>query len=584
MCSENPVVIDSNGEIDTDISVSGRNFNMIYEGVPLVKLTNEDGVHNGMVFGSGINTDHNTFKYDKTCGPDGIYFCKLTDAHHWFDYASMPMVYMWDVTIPNDAKTVIYSTKLKADSVILSNKRKIEDYVSNKLINMISTGEPINAIAAFIRSLPTHLKNSNQMDDAYISLLVRDVEFYNHIPEDKRTYNICLYVALNDQNGYEKIKNDFISYELMMECIKTNLATYDKIPVAERSREMSEYVFERDIKFYERIPQQHITLEMTEKYLAECETGNVSFVPNCFMNTPSVFTTVLPLDGNRLKDVDFKNQTRDTCMLAVQFDGKSIQHVPFNVLDQDMCIAAVTAEKNASVAYSYIPEVFKTIELKEAMITHNPKTLYWIPRSEYTHNMILAMINDDELLKQYLRGQQDTHISELLTRNMITYYAIRKDIHKFVSASYINDAIAYEIVKDDPSTYSRFSSRSLEFTIECVKVGVHFDNIQSSKITQDILNDLVTARLSVINELPKRYVSDDLYVICMKVHGMKLSDVPTAYYTEKLVKIGMDLSSDNCQIDIVDVKDSYVKKDYFTTSMPDRVAFTGELDISDISM
>lgn len=594
LCSENPVSLTDDGEVDTDISVSGYNFNLIYKNVPLVKLTNDEGIHNGMMFGAGVNVDHNTFKYDRSCGPDGIYFCRLADAHHWFDYASTPMVYMWDVTVPDTAKTVIYSSKLKADTVILSNKRRIEDYVTNKLVNMIFTGESISAITSFIKSLPKHLKSSPQMQDVYLTLLVRDLEFYHHIPEEDRTYNVCLYVALHDPNGYDKIKNDLISYELAMECVKTNPSTYNKIPLNERSREMSEYVFSKDVKFYESLPQNHITLEMTKKYLAECETGNVSFVPKCFMNTPDIYTTVLLLDGDRLQDVDFKYQTRDVCMLAVKCNGTSIKHVPLSVMDHDMCVTAVT---NTHAAYFYIPEVFKTTEVNEQMVSSHPPSIKWLPPSVYTHNMMLACIKDDELVKNYIgiHTFSNQYVIDLFRRNMSSYYALRKDIYKFIGASCFDETIAYEIVKDDPSAYQKFKGRSLEFTTECVKVGAHFDNVPQDKVTLGMLADLVIARQSIINELPKKFLSDDVYIICMKMHGMKLSEVPTAYYTDKLVKIGMNLYSDDCKIDVDDVSSDSVNvysfalapAQYSPGSSPkqsplNRSISTGELDVSDI--
>ena len=122
--SENPITYTPSGIVETDISISGAKFNEIYQGVKLVKLTNEASQHNDMIFKEGLNMDENKFEHARSCGPGGIYFCRVEDMHLWFDYSSTPMVYMWDVKIPDDARTVMYCTKLKTNKIILSNKQK----------------------------------------------------------------------------------------------------------------------------------------------------------------------------------------------------------------------------------------------------------------------------------------------------------------------------------------------------------------------------------------------------------------------------------------------------------------------------
>ncbi len=105
-----------------------------------VKLTNKTCIHNGFEFKEGLNTDTIPFNIDKECCAGGIYFCRLDDIFRWLNYNNMEMYYIWDVKIPkvdereNDVKVMIYENKIKASSIILSNKRKIEDLdIWNKL-------------------------------------------------------------------------------------------------------------------------------------------------------------------------------------------------------------------------------------------------------------------------------------------------------------------------------------------------------------------------------------------------------------------------------------------------------------------
>ena len=92
-----------------------------------IKLTTEDGVHNGYQYKEGLNCLDGEFNSEKICGPGGLYFCDEKDIGKWIIYNGKLMHYICDVTLLNDSKLVDMGDKLKTDKFILQNKRTIWD-------------------------------------------------------------------------------------------------------------------------------------------------------------------------------------------------------------------------------------------------------------------------------------------------------------------------------------------------------------------------------------------------------------------------------------------------------------------------
>jgi hypothetical protein len=94
----------------------------------LVKLTVENNIHNGFEFKEGLNVDTVPFDASGTCKKGGFYFTFSHCWSEWLNYGDKFMYWMWDVKIPDDTQVYLESeTKIKADKIILENKRCIYD-------------------------------------------------------------------------------------------------------------------------------------------------------------------------------------------------------------------------------------------------------------------------------------------------------------------------------------------------------------------------------------------------------------------------------------------------------------------------
>lgn len=111
------------------MTLTGEEFNRIYKGVKFVKLTTTSCIHNGYEFKEGLNIDKHPLKAIEMNTPGGFCFCKYEDYKTWLHYKSPDlMMYMWDVTVPDDATVFVMNFKsVKIDKFILSNKRTIWD-------------------------------------------------------------------------------------------------------------------------------------------------------------------------------------------------------------------------------------------------------------------------------------------------------------------------------------------------------------------------------------------------------------------------------------------------------------------------
>ena len=97
--------------------------------VKYIKFTNSENIHNNFTFTAGLNIDSIPISSDE-CEPGGIYFTTFNNMHLWLSYSGQKMYYIWDVTIPENSKVYHYPTKSKAESIILSNCRRISELVA----------------------------------------------------------------------------------------------------------------------------------------------------------------------------------------------------------------------------------------------------------------------------------------------------------------------------------------------------------------------------------------------------------------------------------------------------------------------
>jgi hypothetical protein len=84
--------------------------------------------HNGVIMCEGRVEDPLPFDMEPTCGPGGIYFCRMRDVGRWIDFYCGDAHVVFDVTLDDDEPVVeVDDDKLKSHTITLSNRRFIWD-------------------------------------------------------------------------------------------------------------------------------------------------------------------------------------------------------------------------------------------------------------------------------------------------------------------------------------------------------------------------------------------------------------------------------------------------------------------------
>ena len=165
-----------------------------------------------------------------------------------------------------------------------------------------------------------------------------------------------------------------------------------------------------------------------------------------------------------------------------------------------------------------------------------------IDMAKVTKNMIEQVLIVNSIGVRYLNFEH-SHIKELLNVNMEGFVALNPEIVKYVPANYVDEKYSLEYIKSNPNNgYNNLLMstnieylKSENFMQKAILVGASFDIFPRNKMTKTILENIVKQDRNIIKRMPKRYVSDDLYILCVNVHKYTKEDVPQEYMTRKFV-------------------------------------------------
>ena len=199
--------------------ISGSEFNNLYSGQICLKLTNDYECHNGLTFKTGLNIDNNTFNENNQYG---IHFCFENDVTKWAMYGKNVMKYYRFVTIPDDARVVVYSNKIKTDKLTLSERFELYDntefcnpylksivehfgwtlyYVKNKTPEICEIAVKTNGIAL------EYIEPQNQTLEICRLAVIQNGYALKFVLEQYQTPEICDIALRQSQHLSQYIKN-----------------------------------------------------------------------------------------------------------------------------------------------------------------------------------------------------------------------------------------------------------------------------------------------------------------------------------------------------------------------------------------
>ena len=199
--------------------LTGYEFNEKNKEKTFVKLTNKLCIHNNFEYKEGLNEDILLFDPYKKCGAGGLYFCEINYLHLWIEYCGI-MEYVWNVTIPEDAK-------IKCNKFVIQNKQCIWDnydlcleLIKQNGLNLKYIKEQTNKICLEAVKQNGHALQYVKEQTNELCLKAVKQNGYSLKYVKNQTDEICLEAV--KQNGYalEYVKDQ--TNEICLEAVKQN--------------------------------------------------------------------------------------------------------------------------------------------------------------------------------------------------------------------------------------------------------------------------------------------------------------------------------------------------------------------------
>jgi hypothetical protein len=312
--------------------VSGEEFNRIYKGKQLIKLTNIKENHNGFKFHTGLNIDTVAFNPKGECKPGGLYFCEMDKMISWLNYGDTPMVYYRYVLLPKDSRVYIEKNKFKADKLILTEKKLISDIMTEEMW-----------ITAIRNSYYLFEYIINNQTEAICLAAVQKSGLELEYVKDQ-TEAICLVAA--QQNGLAlEYVNDQTEAICLAAVQEDGLAL---IYVKDQTEAICLAAVQKD-----GLALQYV-LDQTEAICSEAVKNNGLALKYARDQTEAICWIAVKEDNRALKYV--LDQTENICLTAIRENGLALKYIKNKT--EKICLTAVRQNR---LALKYVKSEYKNI-------------------------------------------------------------------------------------------------------------------------------------------------------------------------------------------------------------------------------
>ena len=407
---------------------SGEDFKKVFNNTRLIKFTNEENLKFHYSYQEGLNEDIEEFNPYKLCVAGGLHFCSYDFIEKWIDidHGQGSNYYYWDVDIPDDAIVVETDNKFKANKIILTNRRRIQDD-----------------------------------EDLTLKFLSLNCEFFNKIdmPSIQSLEKIFTVMFKELNNNYDLLpyfNKNFLNFEQKIRMFYPNSDIYQGL--------FSKFVYiNPHIITYFKNPESH--LYYSEEFIENMKKKAV------LMNL-QLFKEFDNFDRNSIEEfVDncpfivglFKERDTEMFNKAILLEPDVYRLIVDLCNDKTHELAVDVKTKNIK----YVPTNFITIEMTLSVLNENPRFVQFIPKS------IQIEIFDD--IKNYVKKDNDLF-------RLLRHYD--KEICDYI----INIDSKYQTVIPNEYIHLMFSDDSENNIQIKTNQEISFDNIMTDLDTLDEYN------------------------------------------------------------------------------------------------
>jgi hypothetical protein len=249
-----------------------------------------------------------------------------------------------------------------------------------------------------------------------------------------------------------------------------------------------------------------------------------------------ILTSVVKNNGKYLELVQYKNITKELCNDAIKNYPYAIKYVPINMLDENMCIEAL---KKDPFVYVIIPKTFRTNNVIKTLVDFQiTQTMLLMSKDKIDVDTCYDIISIPDVIvsTKFISNNVDNIKAKM--SEIIKYHPYILDS---LPVSYFSQDDAINAMLINPSMANMFVNvLDEEYGLKAISHGF-IEFIDFANITCEKLEQYIKLSKVVINKLPRKYRYDDLYIIAMKEHQLKLGEVPYEYRTIKLIHASMEI-------------------------------------------
>lgn len=443
----------SNGKrVEEHITTKGID----YEDEELIKLTNRISWHNGVQYEIGLNTDILDFNPRRDCRRGGLYVCRKRDIGRWINCNGF-MEYAYTVAFPDDEDVVDMGDKLKAHSIILSDKRYIWQ---DKELCLI--------IAQFNGDMIKYMDNVDH--DIRMAAVGQYGMALRFIVD--QTEEMCLVAVKQSGLAIEHAK--FITPEIQLEAVKSIGSAIKFVSEEDQTDEMMDIAVKKNWKNLKYVREQtrgmcmHAVIRnweaigLVRKFDAELcrmairQNGRAllmikfdSIEDKDERDRAYERLCLFALDEN-WRNIQFMRQTEKICERAVHIDGLAIQ-----CIDDQTEILCLTALVSNPESFKFIRDRSDRILLKAVRING----LFLKDIDHQTENLCIEAIIENHRAFRYAKIRSKPVRLEAVKRCGANLAYVREQ----------DEEICHEAIKEDPMSLEYVHNQTLNLCLDAVK-------------------------------------------------------------------------------------------------------------------
>jgi hypothetical protein len=320
------------------IFLSGKEFNEIFKDRIFCKFLHDDLKHFGFQYKEkSLNVDVKKFCDSNRFDNYGLFFFDFIFFRRFINYYGKKIAF---VTIPDDAKVNIFSKdRIRADKIYLSQTYEIDN--ETKMFSWLEVNKKnkifdMNKLMAEIIHLVGYYYLSN------INSKYKNYKFYSHlinlnptflayVPKKYKTYELCKNALDKNNSLFPDIPENILTKELCLLSF-SNLNNLSYLP--ERFKTYDIYIeFIKNTnykKFLSLIPLEILDLNMC-LLAVEKEAYSLCLVPTKFRTIENL-PKFMKANPKSIEYLDEKFKTFNICLLALKYDYKTIDYIPYNFI------------------------------------------------------------------------------------------------------------------------------------------------------------------------------------------------------------------------------------------------------------